>query len=71
MSQVKRHSLGPNLRGREYSEKYTCSLPFLYGTDGVVVVQCMKIIEPRCEKTNVLVSDQVRHKPGYTAKEDD
>ena len=26
--------------------------------------------EPRCEKTNVLVSNLVRHKPGCTAKED-
>ena len=26
--------------------------------------------EPRHEKTNVLVSDQVRHKPGCTATED-
>ena len=26
--------------------------------------------EPRHEKTNVLVSDLVRHKPGYTATED-
>ena len=28
------------------------------------------IIEPRREKTNVLVSHQVRHKPGCTATED-
>ena len=28
-----------------------------------------KINEPRHEKTNVLVSDQVRHKPGCTATE--
>ena len=28
------------------------------------------IFEPRHEKTNVLVSDQVRHKPGCTATED-
>ena len=28
------------------------------------------ITEPRREKTNVLVSDQVRHKPGCTATED-
>ena len=28
------------------------------------------LIEPRCEKTNVLVSDQVPHKPGCTATED-
>ena len=28
------------------------------------------INEPRHEKTNVLVSDQVRHKPGCTATED-
>ena len=26
--------------------------------------------EPCCEKTNVLVYDQVRHKPGFTAIED-
>ena len=31
----------------------------------------MKIlIEPRHEKTNILVSDLVRHKPGCTATED-
>ena len=29
-----------------------------------------KIYEPRREKTNVLVSDLVRHKPGCTARED-
>ena len=28
------------------------------------------LFEPRHEKTNVLVSDQVRHKPGCTATED-
>ena len=28
------------------------------------------IIEPRHEKTNVLISDLVRHKPGCTAAED-
>ena len=28
-------------------------------------------IEPRNEKTNILVSDLVRHKPGCTAIEDD
>ena len=27
--------------------------------------------EPRYEKTNVLVSDLVRHKPGYAVTEDD
>ena len=26
--------------------------------------------EPRHEKTNILVSDQVRHKPGYTSTQD-
>ena len=26
--------------------------------------------EPQCEKTNILVSDLVRHKPGCTATED-
>ena len=30
----------------------------------------MKTVEPRHEKTNVLVSDLVRHKPGCTATED-
>ena len=29
------------------------------------------LFEPRHEKTNILVSDQVRHKPGCTATEDD
>ena len=28
------------------------------------------LIEPRHEKTNILVSDLVRHKPGCTATED-
>ena len=31
---------------------------------------CCLQIEPRHEKTNVLVSDLVRHKPGCTATED-
>ena len=26
--------------------------------------------EPRCKKTNILVSDLVRHKPGCTLEED-
>ena len=30
--------------------------------------QVIKLNEPRHEKTNVLVSDLVRHKPGCTAK---
>ena len=30
----------------------------------------MILIEPRHEKTNILVSDLVRHKPGCTATED-
>ena len=30
----------------------------------------LALFEPRHEKTNVLVSDQVRHKPGCTATED-
>ena len=30
----------------------------------------LTINEPRYEKTNVLVSDLVRHKPGRTATED-
>ena len=29
-----------------------------------------RVNEPRHEKTNVLVSDMVRHKPGCTATED-
>ena len=29
-----------------------------------------RLFEPRHEKTNVLVSDLVRHKPGCTATED-
>ena len=29
-----------------------------------------EINEPRHEKTNILVSDQVRHKPGCTVTED-
>ena len=37
-----------------------------------LILQCvyMRIYEPRHEKTNVLVSDLVRHKPGFTATED-
>ena len=30
----------------------------------------LQIFEPRHEKTNILVSDLVRHKPGCTATED-
>ena len=33
-------------------------------------VVCKGIIEPCHEKTNILVSDLVRHKPGCTATED-
>ena len=29
-----------------------------------------KLYEPRHEKTNILVSDLVRHKPGYAVTED-
>ena len=35
------------------------------------VVTLSTINEPRCEKTGLRVSDQVRHKPGCTATEDD
>ena len=31
---------------------------------------CHAYNEPRHEKTNVLISDQVRHKPGCTGTED-
>ena len=30
----------------------------------IVVIWASLIFEPRCEKTNVLVSDLVQHKPG-------
>ena len=36
----------------------------------VLGIDCLIIIEPRHEKTSVLVSDLVRHKPGCTATED-
>ena len=32
---------------------------------------CVFVLEPVCEKTNNLGSDQVRHKPGCTVTEDD
>ena len=35
-------------------------------TKGQIILK----IEPRLEKTNILVSDLVRHKPGCTATED-
>ena len=41
-----------------------------------LVINCFVVklnlfaFEPRHEKTNILVSDQVRHKPGCTATED-
>ena len=38
--------------------------------DEAHVIPCRSIFEPRHEKTNVLVSDLVRHKPGCTATED-
>ena len=45
--------------------------------NGIVKLKSSKLviypahkIEPRHEKTNILVSDLVRHKPGCTAKED-
>ena len=37
-------------------------------TTGVITFTCEN--EPGCERTNILVSDQVRHKPGCTATED-
>ena len=39
-------------------------------TNDVHNVQSMQGYEPRHEKTNVLVSHLVRHKPGCTALED-
>ena len=36
----------------------------------IVVIQTTSVTEPRHEKTNVLVSDLVRLKPGCTATED-
>ena len=35
-----------------------------------VVSQTAVLFEPRCEKTGIGVSDQVRHKPGCTATGD-
>ena len=35
-----------------------------------VLTTARRTNEPRHEKTNVLVSDMVRHKPGCTVKED-
>ena len=44
------------------------------GADELHCLECIislaSICEPRHEKTNVLVSDQVRHKPGCTATEE-
>ena len=34
------------------------------------MVRSYSVFEPRHEKTNILVSDLVRHKPGCTATED-
>ena len=43
-----------------------------FSCDGVhLLVHVIFTNEPRHEKTNVLVSDLVRHKPGCTATEDD
>ena len=36
----------------------------------IQIVLVGAVFEPRHEKTNVLVSDLVRHKPGCTAAED-
>ena len=35
-----------------------------------VVTKYQLLLEPRCEKTGLPVSDQVQHKPGCTATED-
>ena len=49
------------------SVPYICSLE----TSPIVKFNVgLNIFEPRHEKTNVLVSDPVRHKPGCTATED-
>ena len=50
-------------------------LPLMYkylksGRSSLKRREHIQVFEPRHEKTNVLVSDPVRHKPGYTATED-
>ena len=42
----------------------------LTGTNAVKGSNAVKIYEPHHEKTNVLFSELVRHKPGCTATED-
>ena len=49
------------------------SLPYLNKKGSMMEPPYLCILtefEPRHEKTNVLVSDKVRHKPGCTATED-
>ena len=45
----------------------------VFGENNRIIFLCLlhkKVYEPRHEKTNVLVFDLVRHKPGCTATED-
>ena len=46
-----------------------CSVASIWLTNLAILHNCCKI-EPRHEKTQVLVSDPVRQKPGCTATED-
>ena len=39
-------------------------------TQYTAIITTEKIFDPRREKTDILVSDQVRHKPGCKATED-
>ena len=49
---------------------WTCSWFSLGAALLLQIKQTNKIYEPRHEKTNILVSDLVRHKPGCTDTED-
>ena len=53
---------------RQLQKKYGPSKRIRLMSIGVCVAG---LYEPRCEKTGLQVSDQVRHKPGCAATEDD
>ena len=60
----------PQFGGRERERENLTSVVFCSAGYQLPFATYDSIIEPRHEKTNILVSDLVRHKPGCTATED-
>ena len=70
--ELKKYGIG-NTTGAGSSAVTYSPIPTGNGSDVTLPMEpeeAVSINEPRREKTNVLVSDLVRHKPGCTATED-